>query len=260
MQTKFLIALTLAGAASVHAQNTTLGVNSTAVALVHNGTYHFNVTFVQKEKGTQIWVANHLPETGGPFQFHIHNALVSNNNCSSTGGHLNPYNVSIAQSTKGNLSSYEIGDLSGKWGNVTSHKPDPTHQNSTDPHSLTKSTLAQRDPSFNVSNIIGLSVVVHNSTGARVACANIFPSNATGHPVEEIGEGLPVAFPAVAAVVENEDVGRHATIGAHDDEGEHDEDEHHENDGHGHSGAGVVGVSKVVYGVAGLVALVAASL
>ncbi|KAJ3043092.1 hypothetical protein HK097_001816 [Rhizophlyctis rosea] len=224
-----------------------------AVAILHNSTVHLNVTFVHTGKGTEIYTANHLPETGGPFQFHIHQNPVTNNNCSATGGHLNPYGAVIAQSKPGNLSSYEIGDLSGKWGNLTAHKPDASAGNTTDPHMISNGTLANVDPSFSVENVIGLSVVVHNSTGARIGCANIYAANATGHPIEAVEAGFPVAFPAAQANVSSDAVGQTNVTGhgSGADAGGHAE---------GHSGAGVNVVGKVLAGVAAGLALAFAAL
>ncbi|KAJ3036279.1 hypothetical protein HDV00_002935 [Rhizophlyctis rosea] len=267
MHTKSLIALLFA-ACSVSAQSTTdvasptatanasapnptesTSAPQTAVAIIHNNTVHFNVTFVQANGGSAIWVANHLPADQGPYQYHIHNLLVSNGNCSTTGPHLNPYNATISLSTPGNITSYEIGDLAGKWGNVTAHAPSGM---SMDVHGLTNSTLATSvDPTFNVSNIIGHSIVVHNSTGARIGCANIYPANATGGPDEQIPAGYPVAFPAVQASVSAPDVGKvNATAGGN------------ATGGHaGHDSGAVVNVaSKMVYGLVGALGLVAASL
>jgi hypothetical protein len=62
-----------------------------------------------------------LPETGGPFMYHLHAKPVpADGNCTGTGAHLDPYmrgEVPICDATK--PETCQTGDLSGKFGNIT---------------------------------------------------------------------------------------------------------------------------------------------
>ena len=109
------------------------------------------------------------------FLWHVHqypfplNGL--GNPCSSsiTGGHYDPLGVNLqpnyTANCASNRSSCEIGDLSGKFG----------------PLNVSDTTVSYTDPSlslYGVYSIVGRSVVIHLSTGARLVCANIdYPSD-----------------------------------------------------------------------------------
>lgn len=70
----------------------------------------------------------------------------------------------------GNLSSYEVGDLSGKWGAINATLSGQVAQ-----FTIDDSTLSLNESDI---NYIGFkSIVIHakNSTGTRLACANIVP-------------------------------------------------------------------------------------
>lgn len=105
-----------------------------------------------------------LPEGKGPFIYHIHQYPVpQDGNCTGTGGHLNPFNgTTTCNST--DISTCQVGDLSGKHGSIASD--------------LTCFEAKYYDPylSLNPDDVAyfgNLSVVVHDASEARIACANI---------------------------------------------------------------------------------------
>lgn len=101
-----------------------------------------------------------LPQTGGPFMYHIHERPVPNNGtCGDALGHFNPYNGTANARTTAEM---EVGDLSGKHGPI----------NGTSLHV----TYFEPYLSLNPENSAfpgGLSVVVHYANSTRFACANI---------------------------------------------------------------------------------------
>lgn len=50
--------------------------------------------------------------------YHVHQNNVTNGNCSSAGGHLDPYGNGGATCNSDDQASCEVGDLSGKHGTV----------------------------------------------------------------------------------------------------------------------------------------------
>jgi hypothetical protein len=73
-------------------------------------------------KGVKFAVSfSGLPETGGPFMYHIHAKPVpADGNCTGTGAHLDPYlrgEVPACDASK--PETCQTGDLSGKYGNIT---------------------------------------------------------------------------------------------------------------------------------------------
>lgn len=104
-----------------------------------------------------------LPETGGPFMYHIHEKPVpTDGNCSGTGAHLDPYKrgeVPICDASKPD--TCQTGDLSGKFGNITARE---WSQEYVDLYSATRED----------SNAFfgHLSFVVHLSNKTRIGCAN----------------------------------------------------------------------------------------
>lgn len=101
-----------------------------------------------------------LPETGGPFLYHIHALPVpANGSCLGTAGHFNPF-LGSANATI--WDEMELGDLSGKHGEITG----------------TSILTSYIDPYLSLnpdskSYFGGLSVVVHYHNTTRLACANI---------------------------------------------------------------------------------------
>lgn len=101
-----------------------------------------------------------LPETGGPFLYHIHEKPVpASGNCSATLGHFNPFGGDPKASAP---QGKEIGDLSGKHGLIEGTSISTSYIDeylSLNPNS---------EAYFG-----GLSVVVHFKNTSRLACANI---------------------------------------------------------------------------------------
>lgn len=104
-----------------------------------------------------------LPETGGPFMYHLHAKPVpADGNCTGTGAHLDPYlrgEVPICDASK--PETCQTGDLSGKYGNMTARE---WSQEYVDPYSST----TPGTPAF----FGDLSFVVHLSNKTRIGCAN----------------------------------------------------------------------------------------
>ena len=62
-----------------------------------------------------------LPETGGPFMYHLHAKPVpADGNCTGTGAHLDPYmRGEVPGCDASKPETCQTGDLSGKYGNAT---------------------------------------------------------------------------------------------------------------------------------------------
>jgi len=133
-----------------------------------------------------------LPETGGPFMYHIHEKPVpSNGNCSGTGAHLDPYKrgeVPICDAAQ--PQTCQTGDLSGKYGNLTSRE---WSQEYLDPYSATR-------PDSNAF-FGNLSFVLHLSNKTRIGCANF----------TMVGGGYPVASPSAGTALPRPSGGVNAT-------------------------------------------------
>lgn len=87
----------------------------------------------------------------------------SNGSCASTLGHLDPFVRGDAPPCDASApQTCQVGDLSGKYGKVTS---DPFKANYTDPYT----SIAEGTSESFFGN---RSFVLHNSTGARIACAS----------------------------------------------------------------------------------------
>ncbi|KAI8351346.1 superoxide dismutase [Mortierella sp. GBAus27b] len=104
-----------------------------------------------------------LPEG---FDYHVHVKPVIGGNCTTTGGHLDPFNIGPKPCDPKNMTSCQVGDLSGKWGNLTA-----------DPNSAVGAIAARSyvDSSLSFSgdsSLLGRSVVIHNNM-TRIACADI---------------------------------------------------------------------------------------
>jgi Cu/Zn superoxide dismutase len=131
------------------------------VANVAKGT----ITFSQMSMTSPTHVMVDLMEMkGGAAGYHVHMypmaSAAAGCGPESTGGHFNPNNGATPCNP---LISYncEYGDLSGKHGSLSAG---------------TASSQSYFDfdlPMFGKDSIIGRSVVIHNSAGSRVACANI---------------------------------------------------------------------------------------
>ena len=112
------------------------------------------------------------------FPWHIHNYPFTTQHddpCSaaSVGGHFDPFMASSrpdysTRCSTTNRSLCEVGDLSGKFGDLTpNNSPNRFH-------------IDAYLPLYGVHSIVGRSVVIHRSNGARWVCANIeYPSDVT---------------------------------------------------------------------------------
>ncbi|KAF9986379.1 hypothetical protein BGZ75_001877 [Mortierella antarctica] len=98
------------------------------------------------------------------FEYHIHVNPVTNNDCMTTGGHLDPTNVGAAKCNPTAPEKCQEGDLSGKHGTLM-----PSESGA-----LAPITYTDKEIQFTGVNttIIGRSIVIHNN-GTRVACANL---------------------------------------------------------------------------------------
>ncbi|KAI9593831.1 superoxide dismutase [Syncephalis fuscata] len=104
----------------------------------------------------------------GEYAYHVHEKPVpADGNCTATGGHFDPYGKKGAKCTKQTLNDCELGDLSGKFGKV---KFGSTQKND-------YKWVTYVDPTITLdkgeNGILGRSIVVHNPSGDRIACANI---------------------------------------------------------------------------------------
>lgn len=60
-----------------------------------------------------------FPTEGGPFLYHIHDNPIANGNCSTAGGHLDPFLRGDSPACDSeNPSTCQVGDLSGKHGKI----------------------------------------------------------------------------------------------------------------------------------------------
>ena len=111
------------------------------------------------------------------FPWHVHNYPFTTQHddpcgAASVGGHFDPFMASSRSnySTRcsNNASFCEVGDLSGKFGNLPSTIPPNMFH------------IDEYLPLYGVHSIVGRSVVIHRSNGARWVCANIeYPSDVT---------------------------------------------------------------------------------
>ncbi|PVI05969.1 Cu,Zn superoxide dismutase-like protein [Periconia macrospinosa] len=111
-------------------------------------------------KGTELnYKFNNLTGPGAPYAYHIHEKPVTNRDCNSTAGHLNPYKAPAKCS--GPKENCEVGDLSGKYGTVDAKVYAETF---VEPYL----SIDQGNPAF----IGDKSIVIHDKDGKRVACAS----------------------------------------------------------------------------------------
>ncbi|XP_041368352.1 uncharacterized protein LOC121382800 isoform X2 [Gigantopelta aegis] len=108
--------------------------------------------------------------------YHIHaypvpyKALETQSVCDvgSVGGHFNPYRITVnPDPKKESFDKYEVGDISGKFGLLTGET------------ALSATYWDNNLPMFGPSSIMGKSVVIHYTSGARWVCSNIIESKAT---------------------------------------------------------------------------------
>ncbi|KFZ11024.1 hypothetical protein V502_07792 [Pseudogymnoascus sp. VKM F-4520 (FW-2644)] len=122
------------------------------------------VTTATGGNGADIEYEFKLPQEGGPFTFHIHvNPVNSTGSCTSTGGHLDPYNAGEKPACDtSKLAFCQVGDLSGKIG-----KKFPAGEIA-GRFSDDFTSLVEGASAF----IGNRSIVVHAADKSRIACAN----------------------------------------------------------------------------------------
>ncbi|TPX33121.1 hypothetical protein SmJEL517_g03952 [Synchytrium microbalum] len=143
-----------------------------------------SVTFVDSDGAIRIRAdVTGLDKLDGPeFLWHIHVKSITNNNCTSAGGHLNLLNINeeatnCTSNDKTWNTTCATGNLAGKFG------------------ALTKGgTNTGIDHSFTLAQIQGKSVVIHlkDATKTRIACADIVLN---GSPVTPGGKALASGAP-----------------------------------------------------------------
>ncbi|CAG8621850.1 9003_t:CDS:2 [Ambispora leptoticha] len=118
--------------------------------------YYDNTT---KKTSTVIKVDIHsgLNNHTGVYPYHIHVNPITNGNCTTAGGHLDPKNVTDAYTcAPPNLVACQLGDLSGKYGKLI---PDSEGKNKT---SEVDEFLSWTDEAY---SMLGRSVVIHFPNG-----------------------------------------------------------------------------------------------
>ncbi|XP_043911648.1 uncharacterized protein LOC122788835 [Protopterus annectens] len=111
---------------------------------------------------------NNLNNLAGDYHVHLYPVRTeSSDPCggASTGGHFNPFEVNVTASPapgNGTNDQYEVGDISGKFHGTLKNQTNKNAQYSD-----------VNMPLFGTYSIIGHSVVIHYTSGARMQCANI---------------------------------------------------------------------------------------
>ncbi|KAF9580035.1 hypothetical protein BGW38_003473 [Lunasporangiospora selenospora] len=161
--------LALAGLAAAQTKEYTKGV-----ANVDMNGVKATFTFEKVAEGMNITVAvqSGLNTTAqklpSGFDYHVHVSPVGpNNNCSSTGLHLDPAKVGVAKPCNpSDLTTCQTGDLAGKFGNL----------NATADGSITTFSYVDKQLNFTGAGpegaLLGRSIVIHNNI-TRYACADI---------------------------------------------------------------------------------------
>ncbi|KAF9991650.1 hypothetical protein BGZ80_006009 [Entomortierella chlamydospora] len=169
------IATALAVAGVAAAQNYTQGS-----AHINMNNIDATVTFAKVDTGVNVTVAVSKGLTEAfqilpvGFEYHVHvNPVGANNNCTSTGGHLDPANVGAAPCDPKNLTSCQVGDLSGKHGDLVA-------VNNSTGAIPTFSYIDTQLAFSGAASLVGRSVVIHNN-GTRVACADIVVEGYSGN-------------------------------------------------------------------------------
>jgi Cu/Zn superoxide dismutase len=143
----------------------------TVEARFTNGGVGGTITFQQAYSTANTTVKVDLVNVeNNPNKWHVHKfPQATKDDCGpdSVGGHYNPLNVPLPYPSGSCVDgTCEVGDLSGKHGKITS----ATFKESYDDASL---------PLFGKNSVVGRSIVIHASDGARMACADIaYPSSA----------------------------------------------------------------------------------
>ncbi|PIA19437.1 Cu,Zn superoxide dismutase-like protein [Coemansia reversa NRRL 1564] len=130
----------------------------------------FKFTKTADGKGLQLSINATGLDKGAEYPFHVHvDPVPKDGNCTATGGHLDPYGVKAAAGDKYKcsktniLKTCELGDLAGIFGNMVG-----------DDKGNASGDFVATELAFGTKNtILDHSIVIHNSDGDRVACANI---------------------------------------------------------------------------------------
>ncbi|KAI5789973.1 superoxide dismutase, partial [Pyronema domesticum] len=129
---------------------------------------HFNFGRIPGSQNIQMFLSletNNAKE--GSFNYHIHEKPVpASGDCNATGGHYDPGNIKqkwgdAYKCTWDQLDRCEIGDLSAKHGALSWSPGYAAWRFTTDDVQLREEMLENK------------SVVVHDKTGKRIACANL---------------------------------------------------------------------------------------
>ncbi|KAK3643412.1 hypothetical protein LTR56_010150 [Elasticomyces elasticus] len=128
---------------------------------------------------------NNLPSSGGPFLYHIHvNPVDSAGNCTTTGAHLDPYNVTEAVTCNASKpEDCQVGDLSGKH--------DKMNGTSSTANYIDKYISTQPGTLAFMGN---RSIVIHFANKTRITCAN-FTIPGQYSPGESVNGGSSVVIP-----------------------------------------------------------------
>ncbi|RKP23796.1 superoxide dismutase, partial [Syncephalis pseudoplumigaleata] len=101
------------------------------------------------------------------YAYHIHNLPVpQDGSCDGTGDHLDPYGRKGSNCTFATLDQCEMGDLSGKFGTILGMRR----------NGMTAYPFLFEDTTLRMTgenSIVNRSVVIHDPSGARIACGTI---------------------------------------------------------------------------------------
>ncbi|KAA1106925.1 hypothetical protein PGTUg99_010162 [Puccinia graminis f. sp. tritici] len=109
-------------------------------------------------------------DAGKDYTYFIHEKSVTGTDCSTAGDHLDPRKVNPTKDPKFHCDRHrpsrcEVGDLSGKHGVLKGNGPAETP--------LAVYYDAHLALTYSQRGILGKSVVIHDPTGAAVACGNV---------------------------------------------------------------------------------------
>ena len=101
---------------------------------------------------------------GHAGQYHVHRFPVLNGNCSTTGGHFNPFRVTRRSSgTNTSSDQFEAGDLSGMFGSLAKRE------------SAVFTAFSRNLATNGMYGVLGRSIVIHHVNKSRWQCATFEP-------------------------------------------------------------------------------------
>ena len=103
--------------------------------------------------------------------YHVHRFPVSDNDCSITGGHFNPFDVRSSE-TDGSSDQFEAGDLSGLFGSLAGND------------TAVFTTFSRNLLSEGLHGILGRSIVIHRADKSRWQCATLEPLPPHGEDIK----------------------------------------------------------------------------